>query len=82
MITNKKKKEVISQIHELLAQVEPAIISMVETASTSGALTDSQQEEGNYLLSKALITIYFRKEPYGPLDIRTKKEVANLAHFV
>jgi hypothetical protein len=81
MLSGKKKVEVVSQIHELLMTSEKDLVEMVEKASTSGALTDSMKEEGNYLLAKMLVTLYFRKEPYAPLSPNYNEDLENLSHF-
>jgi len=81
VLSGKKKVEVVSQIHELLMNSENKLVQMVEQASTCGALTDSMKEEGNYILAKMLITVYFEKQPYFPLDAKHKEELENLSHF-
>lgn len=54
---------------------------LLDKAYKSGGLSDSQKED-NYLLTKAIITVWCRKEPYGPLDTSTKKDVKNLERFI
>jgi len=55
--------------------------NLLDKAYVSGALSE-EQKENNYLLPKAVITVWCRKEPYGPLDTSTKKEVKNLERFI
>lgn len=74
-------EEVSKQIHELMIRSEESIAEMLQKASTCGALTPSMKEEGNYLLAKALITIYFRKDPWGPTD-SFKADVENLSYHL
>jgi hypothetical protein len=82
MLTEDKKKEVQSQIHELMAEAEKQITVLIESVSTSGALTDIMKLEGNYLLAKMLVTLYFRKEPYAPLTQSYREDLENLSHFI
>jgi hypothetical protein len=78
MLTKTKKEEIFKQVHELMARSEESIIEMIGKASTCGALTPDMKEEGNYLLAKALVTIYFRREPWGPTDT-LRADVENLS---
>ena len=82
MLSEAKKRETLKQINELLATAKIDLATMIDSASASGALTEEmKKEDGNYLLAKALITIYFDKRPYAPLSPISKEEVENLSHF-
>jgi len=69
------------KLDELIDAAKPTMHKMLDQALTTGAL-DEEYKEDNYLLAKAIITIWGRKETYAPLDSAHKKEVKNLEHFI
>jgi hypothetical protein len=81
-MSERKKKEVIKQINDAMTIAKVGIIKMIDSAFSCGALTEDMKLEGNYLLTKALITIYFDKRPFAPLSLKLKKEIENLARFL
>lgn len=70
-----------SNLDKLVETSRTSMHKMLEQAYASGALSEEMYEP-NYLLPKAIVTIFGRKESFGPMDDRTKKEVSNLEHFV
>lgn len=68
-------------LDEMMADAKKTMHEMLDRAYLTGALTDEMKED-NYLLAKAVITIWSRKESYAPIDKRTKAEVKNLEHFI
>lgn len=78
-----KLEETQAQIKELMANAQEDILkNYVEKALTSGALSEDVTKEGNYLLAKFIITAYFDKGPYSPLNTTHKKELKNLECFI
>lgn len=76
----------MSEIHhiildDLIDASKPTMHAMLNQALNSGALTDEYKED-NYLLAKAVITIWGRKETYAPLDHVNKAHVRNLEYFI
>jgi len=82
MLTKTKINEVVNQIQELMSRSTGSIVEMIDKASTCGALSPDMKKEGNYLLAKALVSIYFRKGSWEPADSRDKADLENLSHFL
>ena len=80
-----QKKTIIrykrKQIEELTKNMKKTFNEMLIQSLNSGALTEEMLED-NFLLVKAIIDIWCKKRPYRPLANITRKEVANLSHFI
>ena len=78
-----KLAETKKQIEELLDNAKKDIMqNYIEKALDSGALSASITAPNNYLLAKFIITAYFDKGPYSPLNPIHKKELKNLELFL
>lgn len=82
----KKEENKMGELHhikldELIDSAKPTMHKMLDQALTSGALSEDYKED-NFLLPKAIITIWGRKENYAPLNPQDKKEVKNLENFI
>ncbi|GAG57555.1 unnamed protein product [marine sediment metagenome] len=69
------------RIDELIKNTKDDWHKLLDKAYQSGAVSDHFKED-NYLLSKAVITVWCREEPYAPLAPSDKKEVKNLERFL
>ena len=69
------------RIDELAKNTKDDWHKLLDEAYKSGALSDDQKRD-TYILPKAIITVWCRKEPYGPLDTSTKQDVKNLERFI
>jgi len=68
-------------LDKMLKEGTKTMHGMLDDAYKTGALSDEFKGD-NYLLPKAIITIWSRKEEYAPLSPSTKKEVKNLEKFL
>ncbi len=75
------KKTIKKRVREMLKMAQRDLDRTVDQALASGALTEEMKED-NYLLPKMLITIYFNKKPFEPLDERNRRDMNNLAKFI
>jgi len=82
MLSQEKKKEVRSQFKRMLKDTEQTLGEMLVAIEHSGALSDDLKAPDNYLLAKAIFDIWCQKRQYSGLSDVTRKEFANLAHFI
>jgi len=69
------------RIDEMVKDTKEEWHKLLDKAYKSGALSEEFKED-NYLLPKAIITVWCRKEPYYALEFSHKKEVKNLERFL
>lgn len=69
------------KLDELIEAAKPTMHKMLDQALVSGALSEEYKED-NYLLAKAVITIWGRQGNYAPQAEWKKREVANLEKFL
>jgi len=68
MLSKEKKEEMKKQIDELLDEAKNNIIEKIDLVEKSGMidLSGNIGETGNYVLSKLIISCYFREKPFEP----------------
>lgn len=69
------------QIEELTENMKKTFNKMLMKSLNSGALTEEMLED-NYLLVKAIIDIWCTKRPFRAFSDITRREFANLSHFI
>ena len=69
------------RIDEMARDTKEDWHTLLDKAYQSGALSDHFKDD-DYLLTKAVITVWCRKEPHAPLHSSGKKEVKNLERFI
>ena len=69
------------KLDELIENASYTMYQMIDSAVLSGALTDEFKED-NYLLAKAIITIWGDQHNYEALDEGHRQAVKNLSHVI
>ena len=78
-----KLAEVKKQIEELFDTAKKDMFqNYLDKIFNSGALNDKLLEPQSFLLSKLIVTAYFNKQPFKPLDESNRKELKNLEYFI
>lgn len=80
---NKKQKEAECkrQINEQIKAIKTDMQKKLSKALVSGSVPDYFYEQGNYLLTKAIIDSFCRERPYSPVSTY-KKDVENIHNFI
>ena len=76
-----KRRYCKKQIEAMLNDSKEDMLKMIDSALSSGGVPDEWMRD-NYLLAKAIINIYFSREPYASMNLRTRKEFKNLSYFI
>jgi hypothetical protein len=78
-----KIAEVKKQIEELFDNAKKDILqNYIEKVFNSGALNDDLMVPHSFVLAKIIVTAYFNKQPFRPLDDSNRKALKNLEYFI
>lgn len=69
-------------IDAMLKDSEKTMYVMIDNAIKSGTLSDTMTDSDNFLLAKAVITIWGDQRNYAPDDRARNDEIRNLSHFI
>jgi hypothetical protein len=70
------------KLDELIENARETMHQMIDQAISSGAITEEMTNPYEYVLAKAVITIWGDKREYAPLDGTRKRDFENLSHFI
>lgn len=70
------------RIDELIESARETMHQMIDSAVISGAITEEMENPYEYVLAKAVITIWGDQRNYAPRDTKRNSDIKNLSHFI
>jgi len=82
LLTKKQKQaEAKRQLKSEVKYIQEQLLKKLEKSFHSGAIPEYFYEEGNHLLTKAIIDSFCRDRPYSPIS-SFKKDIENIHNFI
>ena len=78
----KANREHHRKLDELIESARETMHQMIDSAVISGAITEEMKNPYEYVLAKAVITIWGDQRNYAPRDTKRNSDIKTLSHFI